>query len=96
MSLSGRLIICPTEAAQKGFLMSQREGLGGGGDFLHTSVCGVHVLVPAIRVAGFWRGSFLVDPFMGSGSLLVRKVLVQFLDAFLNSPQFCAVQFSFE
>ena len=41
MSLSGRLIICPTEAAQKGFLISQREGLGGVGDFLHTSVCGV-------------------------------------------------------
>jgi len=27
---------------------------------------------------------------------LVRKVLVQFPDAFLNSPQFCAVQFSFK
>ena len=33
---------------------------------------------------------------MGSGSHLVRKVLVQFPNAFLNSPQFCAVQFFFE
>ena len=36
------------------------------------------------------------SPHMGSGSLLVRKVLVQTPNAFLNSPQFCAVQFSFE
>ena len=34
-------------------------------------------------------------PHMGSGSLLVRKVLVHTRNAFLNSPQFCAVQFSF-
>ena len=42
------------------------------------------------------RKTLMILPHMGSGSLLVRKVLVQTPDAFLNSPQLCAVQFSFK
>ena len=42
------------------------------------------------------RKSLMILPHMGSGSLLVRKVLVQIPNAFLNSSQFFAVQFSFE
>ena len=64
------------------FSLHLRERLGAGS--------------PPERSGARTRGSFLVDPHMGSGSLLVRKVLVQTANAFLNSPQFCAVQFSFE
>ena len=42
------------------------------------------------------RKTLMILPHTGSGSLLVRKVLVQTPNAFLNSSQFCAVQFSFE
>ena len=42
-----------------------------------------------------WRSASDGFPNMGSGSYLDRKVLVQFPDAFLDSPHFCAVQFHF-
>jgi hypothetical protein len=35
-------------------------------------------------------------PHTGSGSFLGRKALVQFPAAFLTSPHFCAVHFSFD
>jgi hypothetical protein len=43
-----------------------------------------------MRTAPWWI------PHMDSGSFLVRKVLVQTPNAFLNSPQFCAVQFALQ
>ena len=55
MGLGGRLITCPTEAAQKGFLILQREGLGGGGDFL-LSVRGIS------GPQGEWSTYFLPSP----------------------------------
>ena len=42
------------------------------------------------------RKTLMILPHTGSGSFLGRKTLVQIPDIFLTSPQFCAVQFSFE